>query len=373
MMMSVPLRTSAVAIASIVLISVASCGKSDRGSETSVREAVPVEVRALRRTDLTETVSAVGTVKAWHDVTVSSEGAGKVVAIYADEGDYRDKGEVLIKLDDELRALAVAQAEAQLSMAKANYKKARRDLKRSEELFGTKGISESQLEMARLQAETAEANLKSAQVALDIARRQLRDTEIRSPIDGRVAARYVDVGETVAPGTPVATMVDIRRLRAKASVPEREVAKLGVGLRARLTVDVYPDERFEGKVSKVGLKADLRARSFPVEIEVPHNPGEKLKPGMIARVEVEVRTYKDVLLIPQDAVLDRSGRKIVYVVGGNRAMERPVTLGRRWNGQVMVEDGLEEGERLVVAGQERLKDGMEVEAEEIPRAGISDQ
>ncbi len=354
-------RTTLVGVIVLIAILMVSCGKSDKEEGTSTRGAIPVEVQTLRHTTLTETLSAVGTVEAWHDVTVSSESSGKVVAIYADEGDHRKKGEVIIGLDDEMNTLMVAQSEAQLLIAKAGYEKAKRDLKRSEELFGTKGISESQVEMVRLQAETAESSLKSAQVALDIARRQLRDTRIRSPIDGKVAERYVDIGEMVGPGTPVAVMVDIRHVKVKISVSEEDVSKLRVGQMVHLTVDAYPDEFFEGKISKVGLKADFRTRSFPVEIEVPQNPDEKLKPGMIARIEVEIRNYKDLLLVPQDALIDRSGWKIGYVVINDKAVERSVVLGRQWETQVEVEGGLREDDQLVVTGQENLKDGVEVE------------
>jgi len=327
-------------------------------------EAVPVEVQTVKRTTLTQTISTVGTVEAWHDVTVSAEGAGKVVEVRADEGDAVGRGDTIVRLDDELSALGVAQADAQVAMAMANHKKAKRDLKRNEELFGTKDISESQIEMARLAVETAEAGLKSAEVALKMARRQLADTKVKSPIRGKVAERHVDIGEMVSPGMPVATVVDLSRIRVEVTVSEEEIAQIAEGQRAYLTVDAYPDERFEGTVSMVGLKADRQTRSFPVDIEVPDNRGEKLKSGMIARTEIEIKTYSDVLLILQDAIVERMGEKIVYVVENDRAARRPLILGRRSDERIVVEGGLVEGDRLVVAGQERLSAGKQVKVRE---------
>ena len=350
----------------VVALLTVSCTMSKEGGtedKVSLEEAVPVEVQAVERTTLTETMLTVGTVEAWHDVTVSAEGAGKVVEVRSDEGDPVERGDVIVRLDDELNALGVAQADAQVAMARANYRKAKRDLKRSEELFGTKDISESQIEMARLGVETAEAGLRSAEVALQMARRQLADTKVKSPISGKVAERYVDIGEMVSPGMPVATVIDLRRIRVEVTVSEEEIAQIEEGQRAYLTVDAYPDERFEGKVSMVGLKADRQTRSFPVDIEVPDNTGEKLKSGMIARAEIEVKTYSDVLLILQDAILEGTGEKIVYVIESNRAAKRPLTLGRRWDERVVVESGLEEGDRLVVAGQENLSEGAKVRVE----------
>ena len=346
-----------------------SCGKSDEEktegavSEKPQEDVIPVTIQIVEHTTITDTVSAVGTVEAWHDVAVSAEGAGKVVEVCADEGDAVKKGSVIVRLDDELMSLGVAQAEAQVAMARANAAKRKRDLKRGEELFGTKDISESQIEDIRLGAETTEAALKSAEVALEMGRRQLADTQVRSPIDGKVAVRRVDVGEMVAPGAPVATVVDLSRIKVRVTVSETEIAKLRVGQKATLTVAAYPNERFEGKVSKVGLKADFQARSFPVEIVVPRNPDERLKAGMIARAEVAVETFADVLLIPRDAVLDRMGEKIVYVVGNDKAAKRSLILGRRWDERVVVERGLKAGDRLVVAGQERLSEGTKVGVE----------
>jgi RND family efflux transporter MFP subunit len=356
-------RFLAILIAALAL----SCAKSDEEkaegavSKKPQEEVVPVEVQTVERSTVTETISAVGMVEAWHDVAVSAEASGKVIEVRADEGDAVKKGSVIVRLDDELAALGVAQAEAQVAMARANAAKMKRDLRRAEELFGTKDISESRIEEVRLGAETAEAALQSAEVALKMGRRQLADTQVRSPINGKVAVRRVDVGEMVAPGAPVATVVDLSRVNVRIMVSETEIAKFRVGQKAHLTVAAYPNERFEGKVSKVGLKADFQTRSFSVEIVVARNPDERLKAGMIARAEVEVRTYADVLLIPQDAVLDRSGEKSVYVVGSDKAAKRSLILGRRWDEQVVVERGLNVGDRLVVAGHEKLSEGTKVE------------
>ncbi|MFH1005906.1 MAG: efflux RND transporter periplasmic adaptor subunit [Candidatus Latescibacterota bacterium] len=352
-----------------------SCAQSDgekreRAVAKDAEEtAIPVEVQMVAGTPMTETIASVGTIEAWHDVMVSAEGSGRVIEVIVDEGDAVSKGGLILRLDEEWAALDVAQAEAQTQMARAHAAKSKRDLNRNEELFGTNDISVSQIEDIRLGAETAEAAMISAEVALKRARRQLADTEIKSPIAGKVALRHVDVGERVAPGAPVATVVDLSRIKVEISLSEREIAQVRVGQKAHLTVAAYPGKRFEGTVSRVGLKADAQARAFPVQIAVSENPDEHLKSGMIARVGVDVNTNADVLLIPQDAVLERMGEQIVYVVVNNKAVKRSLDLGRRWDERVVVESGLTPGEQLVVAGQENLSEGMQVAVEEIS-AGV---
>ena len=345
-----------------VVLSRSSSGGAEMDT-ASQDTAIPVLVQTVTSRTITETVSAVGIVEAWHDVAVSAEGAGRVVAIYADEGDSVSKGAVIAKLDDERSRLAVEQAEAQRAVARANYKKAMQDLKRNEEMFDSKGISPSQMESVRLGAETAEANLKLAEVGLKMAQKQWRDTEVRSPLDGRVAVRHVDIGEMVSPGMPVATVVDLRRVRVQLSVSEEEIVKVRRGQPAMLRIDAYPNRQFQGAVSLVGLKADSRSRSFPVEVVASNDPEALLRPGMIARVEVQVGKHRNVLLVPRDAVLDRKDGPIVYVLNSNSASERVLVLGQRWDEWVVVKEGLHEGDQLIVAGQERLSEGTKVRVE----------
>lgn len=349
-------------VALAIILSRSSSGdtETDRPSQD---ERIPVSVQTVTSETIMETISAVGTVEAWHDVTVSAEGAGRTIAIYADEGDPVSKGTMMVKLDDERTRLSVEQAEAQLAMARANYRKAIQDLKRNEEVFNSKGISASQMEGIRLGAETAEASLRLAETGLKMAQKQLRDTEVRSPLDGEVAVRHVDIGEMVSPGMPVATVIDIRRVRVQLSVSEEEIVQVKKGQRVVLHTDAYPERRFEGILSYVGLKADPLSRSFPVEVRVINDLEAPLRPGMITRVDIQVKEHRNVLLIPRDAVLDRNDRSIAYVLNTDTAMERMLILGRRWDELVVVREGLNEGEQLIVAGGERLNDGSRVKLE----------
>ena len=355
------LSLTAVLLAAVLL---RPSGGEGTGEGEASADPIPVITEVIQARDVHEIVSGVGTVLAFHDVTVSSETSGKVVEVYAEVGDRVEKGDPLVQVDDELRRSAVEAAEAQLMLAEANFQKAKRDLERSEGLFKTQDISEMELEGARLAAKSAEANYLQAKAALRTAQRRSKDTRIVSPISGQVALRHVDLGTAVAPGSPIATIIAIERVKVKLGVSEKEVAKLAPGQKAQVQVDAYPGRKFTGHVYTVGLKADMSTRTFPVEVIVANRGPEVLKPGMIARVDIEVGILKDAISVPQDAVMDDRGGKFAYVVQGDSAERRPLLLGPTFGEEVLVEKGLTPGDELVIQGQSKLRPGDRVERSE---------
>ena len=142
------------------------------------------------------------------------------------------------------------------------------------------------------------------------------------------------------------------------------MAKLAPGQKAQVQVDAYPGRKFTGHVYTVGLKADMSTRTFPVEVIVANRGPEVLKPGMIARVDIEVGILKDAISVPQDAVMDDRGGKFAYVVQGDSAERRPLLLGPTFGEEVLVEKGLTPGDELVIQGQSKLRPGDRVERSE---------
>lgn len=323
--------------------------------------AIPVEVARVTLGQVAGGVSAVGTVEARRDVLVSSEASGRVVRVLADVGDRVAQGAVLVEVDAELRRLAVEQAQAQLALARANARKTARDLERNRTLFEKGDVSDAEMEGLRLAAQNAESALQSGEVALKVAQRQLADTQIRSPIAGTLAKRFVEAGETVGPGSPVANVVDLDVGRVKLTVPEQEVGLVAVGQAARVTLDPYPGVTLDGKVVNVGSKSEENSHRYPVEVEVAGRPDAPLKAGMFARTEILAQARARVPLIPTAALIQAAGRPAVYVVREGRASLRPVTPGGRQGGLTAVAEGLREGEAVVTMGQQTLRDGAAVE------------
>jgi len=351
----------------IVVILVTGCGKNQQEAsqksptlKEESRKAVPVKVQKTKKENFVEKVEASGTIKAIYDVTVSSETSGRVTKILANVGDWVERDQTIVSVDDELKRLALKQAQAQLLSAQSAYQKAKRDLERFEKLYQQKDISEHELESARLQELTARANRDLAEAAADMAKRQLEDTQIKSPVSGQVAFRYVELGELASPGMPVATVVNISRIKIEIGLSEMDVIKVKKGQKAKITVDSYPHQEFLGKVNAVGMKADQQTRTFPVEIKAS-NPEGNLKPGMVARMEIETQIFSDIVLIPQASLFYDSDQSYVFVVNGDIVHKKVVSLGNRENDEFVILKGLEGGENLVVEGQNLLEEGMKVE------------
>jgi len=257
-------------------------GEDSRNGTSKTEAVVPVKVVALQSGELIESVTATGTTFPLHDAVLSAEVPGTVTRILLEVGQRVEPSQVLVKLDPELKQLAVEQAEAALLEAEAAFEKLSRDLERNEKLFASKDISEFIVENARLQKQSAEAAFLAAQANFKMANRQLRNADIKSPIAGLVAVRLVELGAAVAPGVPIAKVVDISKIKIKFSVAEKDITRMKVGQSLTVSLNAIPGEDFAGKVTAVAPQADLSSRTFQVEGLID-NPDARIKAGMIAK------------------------------------------------------------------------------------------
>jgi RND family efflux transporter MFP subunit len=321
------------------------CQKQGEKAESAMVTDVPVTVTLVRKQKLESNLSLVGKVDALKDVNVISETQGAVTVVRVRVGSHVVSGTVLAEVDDMIpRSTKVA--------AEINYQKSQRDYQRSEELYQENSISISQLEGARLA-------MKAAENQLDIARRQLENTRLKSAITGTVNSRSIEVGTMVQPGTVVANIVDISALKVRVNVPEREAFQVKPGDRVEITTDVYPGVVFAGKVDNTAAKAD-EAHTYPVEILVPNSAKNPLKAGMFARVQFSSIAPVEALVIPRIALIGSIKDAQVYVVNNQRASLRAVVVGRQAAGLFEVASGLVEGDSVVISGQNNLVDGVQV-------------
>ena len=352
-------------LAIINVVSNLSCGNGGgsnegaNGSAADLPNRIPVQTHVIQQGEVVDLVRATGTIFPLHDVTISSQTAGTVIEVYVEVGARVEKGTPLVQIDPELKQLALEQAEANLMQAKAAFDKATKDFERNEKLHMTNDISQYIFESARLQKKSAEATYLTANANVKIAKRQLKDARIVSPVSGLVAARLVELGSTVAPGVPIAKVVDISQVKVKFGVAERDVVKVEKGQPATISVDSYAQFKFSGQVSSVGPQADLSTRTFPIEVLVD-NPELKLKAGMISRVEIATQTNEDALLLPKSALLERASQTIIYIIKDGTARKRIPKLGIESGDYITILEGAEAGDEVVVIGQENLSEGVEV-------------
>ena len=322
--------------------------------------AVPVRVEAVAPASLTLEASATGVLEARDDVVISTEVGGQVEETLVRVGDRVYQDEVLLTLDDELASLGVRQAEAQLLMAEAELDDAETNLSRSASLWESEDISDVQYEAAQTREKAARASYMAAEAALGSAERQLRNTRVRSPIDGVVAFVHVEEGQLVAVGTPVAHVVNDDVLQVELGLSEDRVSDIVPGARADVRVRALGGRTFRGKVEYVGPRADDMTKTYPVRVMVP-NSGHAIRAGMVAEVSVAAVEFNDVIAIQSDWVVDRYGEPAAFVASDSTAALRRLSLGRAVGDKVVVNSGLQEGDLLITLGAEQLTDGAPIE------------
>jgi membrane fusion protein (multidrug efflux system) len=317
----------------------------EKGKDAAADTAVPVEVQALRRAPIVAVYSGTAPIEAHEEAEVVAKVGGEVRQLYVEEGDSVRAGQVLARLDGDRLRLEVAQTEA-------NLRKLERDYKRQLEL-SEKGL------VAKGTAENAKFDLDALRASYDSARLELSYTEIRAPIDGVVSARYIKVGNTIAPNAPTFHVTNMDPLVAYVHIPEKEFRKLAPQQTADVLIDALGSERFTGIISRISPTVDPKTGTFRARVEVK-DPTRRLKPGMFARVNIVYERRENALQLPRSAIVDADGSLSVFVVNGDKAEQRAVSTGLASNGWVEVVEGLQGDERVVVVGQAGLKTGTSV-------------
>ncbi|MCX6137547.1 MAG: efflux RND transporter periplasmic adaptor subunit [Ignavibacteriales bacterium] len=353
-----------VGIAAVVIIVIAILARTkEKNTDTgSIGVAVvAVEVAPLAESSMSEIVAATGTVSAWRDVIVSSETSGRVTGTLVKVGDAVKFGQVLVRVDDELKTIGVEQSKAQLLAAEVNLNKAEKDFQRAEKLYASKDIADVELDGNRLGLRAAEAQYKSAQVGLKYAQKQLDDSQIKAPVSGIIASRLVEVGEMVGPGKAIANIVDMNRVKIRLSIPEEEIVRLRPGQKAVVRADADALKEISGIVYTVGTKSETQTgHSYPVEVAIDGTEGRSLKAGMFVRSVITVQTIQHALSISKEQLVPDAESPSVYVVENGIVHLRSVTLGIRSTDRYQIIGGVQRGEQLISFGLKNVKDGTRV-------------
>jgi len=322
--------------------------------EREVPPEIPRNVRVLpmATTDLQEYFEISGPMQPVRGTDVAAEESGTVAALPHDKGDHVEAGDVLVELDRRLLEAQVTAAVARLELAEYNAEQTRR-LREADKVSG-------------IQALTADTQADQARAELQVAKLRYDRAAVKAPFAGLVANRYVEPGQLVSPGQPVARVVDPYVLKLSGTLTEREVAWLqeGASAQIRLTGLAAP---VPGRVAWLAFEADPMTGKFGVEVHVS-NADLALRAGVIGRATIHKRTHADVLVVPRDAVMESAQGHIVYVVNGDRARRRAITLGQDQGMLVVVASGLDVGERVVVRGHRDLVEGALVQITETATA-----
>ena len=321
----------------------ASLAQPDGGVALS-QQPVPVVTAAVERVPLAVEVEALGTARANEAVQVTSKASNTVAVVRFEEGQTVARGAVLVELDG-------TQARADLAAAEAALAESRSTFKRSRDLHAQQALSESQLEQI-------EATFKANEARVAAARSRLADTVVRAPFAGRVGLRRVSVGALVSPGMVITTLDDTSVMKLDFEVPESFIAVLEPGLDIEATSIAYPGRLFTGAVASVDSRVDPVSRSVTVRAAVPNAEG-LLKPGMFLSVRL-TREPSPALVVPESALVPERGAVYVFAVEDGIARRREVQTGRRQPGRVELLRGANAGDRVIVEGTQKVRDGAPV-------------
>jgi RND family efflux transporter MFP subunit len=324
------------------------------------RTRPPVQTVIIKPETLEERLIATGVINPEQDIIVTSEVSGKVLVARKDLGDSCKKGELLVRLDSESYRIAVSQAAAALEQARVGLKHREKDWKRIEQLQEGSVVTPQQLDGAQEAVSSGSATVAQADAALLLARRNLRETNVRCPFSGLVAEMMVDVGQAVSPATPLARLVDVSRLKIVLSVTSDKLSRLAMGMPVVLSDPSDPRQTFRGKVSRIGVAADTMTRTFPVEVEVESGQ-DGLRAGQVVRAELELKEYTDAVAIPRAALVQGEQGDAVFVVEGEMVKRVAVEVGPEIDGRLVILSGLKSGDEVVALGASTLENGELVE------------
>ncbi|MGI9489459.1 MAG: efflux RND transporter periplasmic adaptor subunit [Geminicoccaceae bacterium] len=340
-------------------------GSADVGDPTSMtggkRSPPLVEIALAEVMVLSRKVDAVGTTRARQSVDISPAASGRVLSISFTPGSQVKEGSTLLQLDDIAERADVAEAEAE-------RRKAELALDRAQALVARKSIPQSTVD--ELAAAFAAAGAR-----LDRAEKQLAERRIEAPFAGRVGLKQVDVGARVDDGTIITTLDDLGAVKVGFGVPEIFFGDVRAGQKVTATSAAFGARVFDGTIETVDSRVDRVSRSFQVRATIP-NDDLALPTGMFMLVELTL-AERTAVTVPEEAVVVSGDQARLFVVEDGKAMQRDVVLGQRELGLVEIVDGIEEGERIVVSGTQKVRAGAKVrvvgeDADEVEAPAKSD-
>lgn len=330
--------------------------------------APPVHAATIVPEAVTPISTATAEILANRQANLRSETAGRVVDVLVESGDRAKEGQVLLRLDIGRPVSAAQAANAAVAQSEARLNQAQREQARTKSLVQTGGLPEQRLDDAEDSVRLASAARDAARAEARLARRGLTEAVVRAPFGGTVVERTVELGEYLAPGSPLLTLADTSLLKARVLLDPREAIDVAVGSKVVISVYARPGEMFGGSVVRVGEVIDPRTRRLPVEVELDDHDG-RLRPGLVARFTVETGEPKMVMRVPLEGVFERFGSQHLYVIKDGVAQRRAIVLGLVGAGFAEVTRGLEPGETVVIKGVTRVVDGSKVQV--VPQDAVA--
>jgi membrane fusion protein, multidrug efflux system len=312
--------------------------------------AMPVEAGPVRVGTSQRQVLAVGTIRSNESVIIRPEIAGRITQINFVEGQKVKKGQVLVQLDSSIERAELAQAQAALVLAKANYE-------RADELVKRNAGTGRALDEARAALRTQEAAVQLSQARLD-------KFTLVAPFDSMIGLRKMSIGDYVSGGAELVNVEMVDPLKVDFRVPEIFLASLRTGQKAAISIDALSDRKFEAEVFAIDPLVDQAGRSVVIRARVP-NPDDVLRPGLFARVLLTIEERKNAVFVAEQSLIPVGDQHFVFKVvdkdGAKVVALTKVKIGERRKGEVEIIEGLAAGDSVVTAGLLKIRDGMPIQ------------
>lgn len=336
------------------------CSKTTTTASGPAKTQVMVDAAQVKTGTLSLSNTVNGKLEALNSANVVAKSSGKVADIAVDVGSSVAAGQVLISLESDDLAAALRLAEAGVETAQINYDLAQKQFERGRELHDAGAISQSDFDVNYQAAlDKARIALKSAQATQDQQQAKYNDSFIKSPLDGVVTTRNINVGEQAGSASTLITVMNLDKVIVNINVLEDQVNRLHVGQQVEVKVSAVSDTPFTGAITNIASAASTSSKVFPVKVHID-NRDHVLKPGMFAEVTFTV-TGKTGLLVPNTAVTSYNGSQKVFLIKEDIARDTPVVAGESDSQYTLIVSGVSEGDEVIINGTDAaLKDGVGV-------------
>lgn len=314
---------------------------------------MPVEAQIVQPEDLIRKIELVGSLSANESVMISPEVSGRIEQIHFAEGQSVKTGDLLFSMDSSVQRAELKQAQARQGLSQLEYK-------RASELLSTNAGSVNT-------RDNSLAQLRIDQAGVDLAKERLAKMTLNAPFDGIVGLREVSDGEYVTPGQGLVSLVSVNPIRLEFRVPEIYLSGIHLQQAVEVRFDALPGETVTGEVFAISPEVDLNGRNVKVLATLPNEEG-RLRPGLFARVSLQLETIQDALMVKEEALVPRGNAQLIYTLIDGKVNIAPATLGLRERGRVQVVQGIKAGDIVVTAGQMKLRPGAAAVPVNLPKA-----
>ena len=331
-------------MAAVVLVALCSCGEKKK---SAAEQTVRVKVQQIQAEAVNGEQGFSGTIEEASGASLSFAGTGTIKRIYVSAGQTVRQGQLIAELDPTTMQNAYTISKTALEQAQDTYN-------RMKELHDAGSLPE-------MQWISIESQLKSAVASEAMAKKSLADTKLYAPFSGFIASKDAEIGQNAIPGMSIVKLVSIGSVKVKISVPEDDIQRISKGSSMKIIVPALSNRQFEGRVSERGVSADPRSRTYEVKATINNHDGQLL-PGMICQAFTNYMQGATGVFVPANLVqLDSDNKTFVWVVNGDKALKREIVISNETAQGAQVSGGLSAGDQLIVAGQQKVSNGMKVE------------